>query len=143
MGSNRANGVKDVNVTREDLHRLVDEVARDERMLDRAFQLLSSLKEEIRVEPIPLPKEGTSAQEVIRFLESHRLEPEDAEEMIRFTEELDRLDNVISWPEEKWAKESCWIPTLNHALGWSDILAVGRPDFRADCRRSLKHTLCN
>ena len=101
MGSNRANGVKDVSVTREDLHRLADEVARDERILDRAFQLLSSLKEEIRVEPIPLPKEGTSAQEVIRFLESHRLEPEDAEEMIRFTEEFDRLDHVISWPEEK------------------------------------------
>lgn len=90
-----------MSVTREDLHRLVDEVARDASMLDKAFQLLSSLKREIRVEPIPLPKAGTSAQEVIQFLESHHLALEDAEDMIRFTEEFDQLDNVISWPEKK------------------------------------------
>ena len=85
-------------VTKKDLHHLIDEVATDEHTIDKAFRLLSSLKGEVdRIDPIPLPTSGTSAEDLMRFFETHSLSPEDAEDMTRFTEEFDRLDNLASW----------------------------------------------
>ena len=87
-------------VTKKDLHHLIDEVATDEHTIDKAFRLLSSLKDEVdRIDPIPLPTSGTSAEDLMHFFETHSLSPEDTEDMTRFTEEFDRLDNLTSWGE--------------------------------------------
>ncbi|MHB1684986.1 MAG: hypothetical protein ACYCYO_19540 [Bacilli bacterium] len=74
---------------KKDLHHLIDEVATDEHTIARAFRLLSSLKDEVdRIDPIPLPTSGTSAEDIMHFFETHSLSPEDTEDMTRFTEEF-------------------------------------------------------
>jgi len=71
-------------VTKKDLHHLIDEVATDEHTIARAFRLLSSLKDEVdRIDPIPLPTSGTSAEDLMHFFETHSLSPEDTEDMMK------------------------------------------------------------
>lgn len=95
---NRMNGGASLGITKRDLHSLVDTMPTNERALEKAYRLLSSVKEDVTtsVTPLPLPPSGLSYDAYIEFLNSHQLSSKDAEELESQLDEFDRIDNLTS-----------------------------------------------
>lgn len=87
-----------MGITKRDLHSLVDTMPTNERALEKAYRLLSSVKEDVTtsVTPLPLPTSGLSYDAYIEFLNSHQLSSKDAEELESQLDEFDRIDNLTS-----------------------------------------------
>ena len=84
----------DVGITKDDLHSLVEAIPTNQRALEKAYRLLSSVKDdEGALKPLPLPGPGMSYDAYLEFLNGHQLSPTDAEELEHQLDEFDRLDN--------------------------------------------------